>query len=259
VDDVWNHSLAVVQRLVDLMGALKPNPNPEEAANWALGLASLRLGRFRPKLHSHLSVQLNPDRSLPALIVLASLYHDIAKPQSMKKGPGGAIHFYNHDQLGAGVIRARSETLHLSRIEIERLESIVRNHMRPMLLMQTGVPPSRRAIYRFFRDTEAAGVDVCLLSLADMLATYGPGMPQEEWGGLIDVVRTLLEAWWEQPDEKISPPALLKGDDILKHFQLKPGPLIGRLIEDLREAQATGDINNREEALAFLGERLDQG
>ena len=54
------------------------------------------------------------------------------------------------------------------------METIVRNHMRPLLLGQGGGLPSRRSIYRFFRATGLAGVDVCFLSLADFLATYGP-------------------------------------------------------------------------------------
>ena len=47
---------------------------------------------------------------------------------------------------------------------------------------------SRRAIYRFFNQTGAAGIDVVLLSLADFLGTYGDGPPPvEPWNHLLDV------------------------------------------------------------------------
>src|SRR4030042_365393 len=102
--------------------------------------------------------------------------------------------------------------------------------------------PSRRAAYRFFRDTQAAGIEVCLLSLADRLATYGAELPHEVWIRQINVVRELLEAWWEQLDEKVSPPALLNGDILQDVFELEPGPLIGETLEALREAQAAGEV-----------------
>ena len=88
---------------------------------------------------------------------------------------------------------------------------IVRHHMRPFLLGQMDGMPTRRAIYRFFRDTGAAGVDICILSLADMLATYGPTLKQEDWAHHLDVVRCLLEAWWEHPQEQVAPPPLVNG------------------------------------------------
>jgi hypothetical protein len=38
---------------------------------------------------------------------------------------------------------------------------------------------------------------------------------------------------------------------------LSPGPEVGRLLEAVREAQATGEVTSREEALA-LAERLNR-
>jgi len=92
-------------------------------------------------------------------------------------------------------------------------------------------------------------VDICLLSLADVLATYGPTLPQERWTRHLDVVSTLLGAWWEDKTEKILPPALVDGDDLRDLLQLPPGPLIGYLLEAIREAQASGEVHDREEAL----------
>jgi hypothetical protein len=128
---------------------------------------------------------------------------------------------------------------------------IVRHHMRPLFLANTGRPPTRRAIYRFFRDTGPAGVDVCLLSLADVLATYGPTLPQDHWENHIEVVRTLLSAWWEQPAESVSPPALVTGHNLIAELGLSPGPLVGELLEAIREAQAAGQVHDRAGAIAY--------
>ncbi len=121
--------------------------------------------------------------------------------------------------------------------------------MRPLWLAQTGKLPSKRAIYRFFRETGEAGVDICLLSIADTLATYGPTLPQNTWSNHLDVIRSLLEAWWEQPDERVSPPKLLSGNDLIVELDVKPGPQIGKILEAIREAQATNQIRTREDAL----------
>jgi hypothetical protein len=92
-------------------------------------------------------------------------------------------------------------------------------------------PPSRRAIYRFFRDTGLAGVDIALLSLADTLATYGPTLPQELWVHQLEVVRALLQAWWEHPQESVSPVPLVTGHDLIDELDLSPGPIIGDIEE----------------------------
>ncbi|HEX9029546.1 MAG TPA: HD domain-containing protein, partial [Anaerolineales bacterium] len=247
--DVWDHTLAVVQRLQALLGVLAPEPDPDLSANLALGLVSMRLGRYREQIQAHLNTPLNADRSLRPLLVLTALYHDIAKPQTRQVEEGGRIRFLEHDKLGALTGAARAQALRLSNDEVERLELIISNHMRPHLLSQNETTPSRRAIYRFFRDTGPAGVDVCLLALADTLAMYGPTLPPQAWGQEVDVVRSLLEAWWEQPHEIVSPPALVNGNELIKAFHLKPGPQIGQLLEAIREAQANGDVHSREQAL----------
>jgi hypothetical protein len=125
-------------------------------------------------------------------------------------------------------------------------------------LAHTGELPSRRATYRFFRDCGEAGLDICLLALADTLGAYGPTLPQEVWRRLLDVVRALLQTYWEEPDQRIAPSALLTGNDLIRSFDLKPGPLIGRLLEALRESQAAGEVNNQQQALDFAADWLDK-
>jgi tRNA nucleotidyltransferase/poly(A) polymerase len=259
IHDVFDHTLLAMQKLGELIQTLGLEHEPEEGTNWAMGLASVRLGRYRTQLSAHLSARLNPDRSLLSLIYLASLYHDAGKPAAQTQDEAGTIHFYGHEGAGERLIRARAETLRLSQVEIDRLGQIVRHHMRPFGLSTQPGAVSRRAIYKFFRDTNSAGVDVCLASMADLLAAYGPAIPQDVWMGRLDVIRSLLEAYWESTAETISPPILLNGDDLMANFGLKPGPEIGRILAALREAQAAGEIHLRDEALDFARTQLTQG
>ncbi|MFZ6030321.1 MAG: CCA tRNA nucleotidyltransferase [Chloroflexota bacterium] len=251
--DVWNHTLDVVSALGEILAALSPHYDPDRANNLTLGLLVLRLGRFRASLHEHFAVSLNTDRTLRPLLFLAALYHDIAKPLVRTQDADGRIRFLEHELLGADTVACRARAFHLSNAETERLKQIVRGHMRPLLLAQEGLP-TPRAVYRFFRDTGEAGVEICLLSLADMLGTYGPALPQERWAALLDVIRVLLEAWWERPQEAISPPALLNGHDLMQALKLSPGPQVGELLEAIREAQAMGTVTTREEAFALARE-----
>ncbi|MCQ3939344.1 MAG: hypothetical protein DPW18_20210, partial [Chloroflexi bacterium] len=78
------------------------------------------------------------------------------------------------------------------------------------------------------------------------------------WGAYLDVVRILLENYWEKPEEVVAPPRLLDGSDLIKELKLSPGPLIGQLLETIRENQAAGKIRNREQALALAREELSK-
>ncbi len=249
--DVWEHSLDVLTRLEALLQVLSQEYDPDQASNLMLGLAVLRIGRYRDQITENLSERLNLDRSHLALLRFAALYHDIGKAQTRQVDEAGRIRFFDHERVGAELSARRGETLRLSNLEVERLRSIVRFHLRPLLLAQGKNQPSPRAIYRYFRDTGPASVDVCLLSLADVLATYGHTLTQQVWIRHLDVIRSLFEALWERPEQSVTPPVLLNGRDLMDAFGLQAGPLIGALLEAVREAQAVGQVKDRSEALNF--------
>jgi tRNA nucleotidyltransferase/poly(A) polymerase len=55
-------------------------------------------------------------------------------------------------------------------------------------------------------------------------------------------------AW---PAEKLNPPPLVDGGDLIQHG-LRPGPSFTSLLEQVRDAQLNGEINSRDEALALV-------
>jgi putative nucleotidyltransferase with HDIG domain len=254
--DAWNHTLDVVAKLYKVIEVLLPSYNMEGSSSLFMGVISHRLGRYREQLTTHLHTRLIQSRSLNSLIFLAALYHDIGKPATKEIDQDGRISYIGHEEIGADQVVKRGQDLQLSNSEIKRLRSVVLNHMRPLWLANTEKLPSRRATYRFFRDTGPAGVDICLLSLADTLAAYGPTLPPDTWAHQVEVIRTLLEAWWENKDEVISPPPVLDGNDLMKELGLKPGPIIGQLLRSIQEAQATGKVVNRRQALDIATELL---
>lgn len=254
--DVWEHTLKVMDWLGRLMSVLVGDYKEDSASDLFLGLAVLRLGRYRQQLLAHIKQQLVPDRGLRALLMLAAAYHDAGKPVSRTVDADGRIRFLGHEQVSQQMVEACGTRLALSSAEIGRLSTIIKGHMRVHQLADGGQTISRKAIYRYFRDLGASGVDVCLLSLADTLATYGFTLETEVWQRELDACRALLEAWWETSEAVVRPPRLVNGDEIMVHFQLAAGPQVGRLLEAIREAQAEGLIVDREAALRFAGEWL---
>jgi tRNA nucleotidyltransferase/poly(A) polymerase len=257
--DAFEHSLQTMRMLHILTNILGSRHEPEEGANLTTGLVALRLGRFRNQFINHLAQNFQQERSHFALLSFAALYHDTGKRVDQQQDATGQLRFYGHEKTSERLVRERTAILHLSSAEINRIGTIVKGHMRPLWLSKFNSKISRRSIYRFFRDTGPSGVDICLLSLADVMATYRASLPQDLWLQHINVVRTLLEAYWEMNDKIIAPTVLLNGDEIMELFLLKPGPIIGRLLESLREAQAAEEIKTRADAIIFIEKRISQG
>ncbi len=258
--DAWNHTLETARQLSRLLHVFGPAHDSEASGNLSLGLAVIRLGRYREQITKYLQHELSTGRSVLGLLFAASLYHDIGKPRSQQQEENsGRIRFLEHEQVGAEMVAERASGLHLSNAEIMWLRAVVLQHMRPTWLanqLSSDALPSRRAIYRFFRAAGESGPGVVLLSLADLLATYGPGIPPERWRRQLDVARAILEAWWENYAEQVNPPALINGNDLMQEFQLVPGPRIGEILDQIKEAQAMGEINTRERAIKFAADIL---
>ncbi|HSQ39530.1 MAG TPA: HDIG domain-containing protein, partial [Anaerolineales bacterium] len=191
-----------------------------------------------------------------------ALYHDVQKPDTRSVDEAGRVRFFDHDVKGAEVASQRGREFNLSNDEIERIEKIIKHHMRfhffTSRLEGDKQEPSRKAIYRFFRDAGEAGVDLVLLGLADLRGTRGPTLTQETWTAALDIARILLENYWERPQETVAPPRLLDGNELMKELNLQPGRIIGQLLEAIREGQATGKVSTREEAVAFAREEMNR-
>jgi tRNA nucleotidyltransferase/poly(A) polymerase len=247
--DVFGHTLNVVDRLQNAMALLGPSYALEGASDLHGGLVVLKLGRYRQQLTELVDREVVPGRPRRALLLLATMFHDTGKASTRSIEAGGRVRFIGHEEVSAQLAVQRAKALHLSNGEIELLETMVRQHGRPFALTQTGEAPTRRAIYRFLRDCGEAGVDVCLLSLADFMGKYAADLPQDALSQHLDTLRGLLEAFFEKPAEIVSPQTWLNGDELMSELELSPGPQVGEILEALREAQAAGEVNSRAEAV----------
>jgi tRNA nucleotidyltransferase/poly(A) polymerase len=226
------------------------------------GLADLP-AHLREAVSQELNEPLAGNLSQRTLLPLALLLHDTGKPQArvverpeeFSKPFGSEIHFYGHEKISAKIAHQLLQRFHFSNQAADFVETVVAQHMRPLLLSWAD-KVSRRAIYRFFRDTAGsgyrAGVAVALHALADQQATYAPGKGEQELRELRGLVYKLVTAYFEQHEQVVDPPPLLSGRDLIELLGLSQGRLVGLLLNRLKEAQATGEVNDREMALAFI-------
>jgi poly(A) polymerase len=188
-----------------------------------------------------------------SLVKLAALLHDITKPQTKAFDENGRMRFLGHPESGADVAAGILERLRFSAKEIKLVTLMVKYHLRPTQMSQDAMPTSR-AIYRYFRDVGDAGIDTLYLSLADHLATRGPNLLIPQWEYHTNLVAYVLKEHFKQ--KKAAPLKLIDGNDLIDVFGMKPGAKMGELLESIREAQATGELTTREEALDYVKQYL---
>jgi poly(A) polymerase len=245
--DVFGHLLAAVANLDLLLGEQEPSDDPPKILWRALwdSLVWWEGGR------AYLREELLPERPRSALLKLGGLLHDIAKPETKTfEEESGRMRFFGHADVGADKAGAILRRMHFSSREVALVRAMVKAHLRPGQMAQQG-PPSRKAIYRYFRDCGDGGAILTLfLSLADHLATVGPRVDVAGWREHVALVNYIL-AKRLQEEETVAPPRLLGGDELMAELDLTPGPLIGRLLEAITEAQAAGEVATRDQALAL--------
>lgn len=255
--DGWEHTLEVLDHLESLLDVLAGDYKENTASGLILASAVLWLGRYREQFKRHLSEALPNDRSLVGLIKFAALYHDTGKAHTGVVTADGRLHFLGHEDVSEQLLSKRAHALAFSNQEIERAKLVVKGHMRVHFLADSkgGIAP--RSVYRYFRALGDAGIDVCLLSLADLWATYSITLPQERWLAELQTCRKLLEARWEKTETVVRPVRLVSGHDLIKELNLEPGKIVGELLEVIREAQAAGEVTDRDEALTAAANWLN--
>ena len=192
------------------------------------------------------------------LLKLAGLLHDVAKPATRSIEASGRIRFLGHHIEGATVARRLMGRLRFGRSAIGLVGRAVEHHLRPGQMSEKGKLPTTRAIYRYYRDLGDAAIDTLYLNLADYLAARGPDLEERDWSDYCRLIGHILRGGLA-PRAVEAAPRLLDGNDIMASFTLSPGPRIGRLLELVVEAQASGEISTKEEALRLVGASLGKG
>ncbi|MDM8527076.1 HDIG domain-containing protein [Anaerolineales bacterium HSG24] len=247
--DVFDHTVATLDVWeANLLPSIDFDAHPlSELAPW------------RAELETYLNQQLAGNISYKALVPFAILLHDTGKPMTQSHDDG-KIRFLGHEQESVKIARQIMTNLRFSGEAIAFVTMIVKNHMRPLTLSQQD-KVSRRAIYRLFRANRyksvQSGIALALHALADHYGTYPAGKGQGNEKKLLAIVLDLFKAYFEQNDKLVNPSPILTGRDIIDRFNIEQGRLIGRLIRELREAQAIGTVTDETSAIEFITSALE--
>lgn len=226
--DVWTHSLETLRQLEDIIKTAKFRRNVD--------------------IRKYLSQETSSSHPRLALLKLAAILHDVGKPATFTHKQG-KIHFHGHERVGAKLVETIAHRLRLSNKEIKQLKVLIYCHLRPGFM--SDIPDlSRRALFRYFRDTGEEALSVALLSLADQRATKGrlkkaPNRLKHE-----KLIMSLIRNYLKQAKQEEKVP-LVNGYDIMRKLRIKAGPLVGEVIEEINEAQAEGRLKNKRDALRW--------
>ncbi|MBI3914539.1 MAG: CCA tRNA nucleotidyltransferase [Chloroflexi bacterium] len=232
--DVYEHTLRVVAELENLQAG---------------GYTSVATGEFVWQLNAHFSESVLSGHTRATLLRFAALLHDVGKPATREIGENGKIHFYRHEMRGAEIVAQILRRMRFSNVELEMITDIVRHHLRPLWLAEEPTL-SNRAAYRYFRATNVVGVDVCALSLADQRGKRSVIDAPADAQVRVTIHR-LLDRYYHAAETVVAPPRLIDGKALIEELKIAPGRRVGELLEAIREAQAAGEVNTREEALAL--------
>lgn len=194
------------------------------------------------------------DLTRAAVLKLAALLHDVAKPQTKSVQPDGRIRFFGHSELGAEMVVPALTRLRFSDQQVQLVGTMVEEHLRPGQ-WSDGALPTPRALYRYFRDLGDAAVDTIFLNLADHIAARGPELEPRRWAQHVALAQFALDTYFQQ-EERAAQPRLVTGYDVMRTFGLPPGPMVGDLLREVDEAWKTGAIATKDEALELAGRVL---
>ena len=242
--DVWGHLIHCVEA-AELVTKGHQNSPVYSFVPWA------------EERESYFGQQISDGHTRRTLLKLGALLHDVAKPQTKSVDETGRTRFLGHPELGAEMTEARLTQLRFSSKGMAAVAEMVRQHMRPATMHQGIEFPTNRAIYRYFRDVGDVAVDTLYLWMADHLAARGPELVLDAWAAHARMVTYILQVGTQPPvsQQKVR---LVTGHDLMQRFHLEPGPVIGRLLEQVQEAHAAGEIGSREDAMALVKAALNR-
>ncbi len=172
------------------------------------------------------------------IIRLATLLHDIAKPRTLKIVDDKPT-FYNHEIIGSRMAKNITKRLRLSGDEIERVFILVRYHM-----FHYQPENSDASIRRFMKKVGLENInDILDVREADRL---GSGARKSSWR-----LEEMKQRMIEQLHQPFSVSDLeIDGNDLMKELDLKPGKIIGEILNDLFEKVLDNpELNSKEQLL----------
>jgi len=188
-----------------------------------------------------------------SLLKMAALLHDLGKPSTWTIEEDGRNRFIKHEEVGSELAIELLKRLKFSKNASAYIRLLIKNHLYPSQLIREGIENvSDKAIMRFFRRIIDDTPDLLLLTLADRLSARGVEITDEKIEANIAGTYTLLEKFRVSREKIKTIPKLISGKDVMKILDISEGEKVGKVLEELKEEQLSGNINTKEEAVKFI-------
>ena len=156
--------------------------------------------------------------------------------------------------MGAETTQSIMNRLRFSRKASDYVSTIVKHHLRPSQLAPKDLMPSKKAVYRYYRDLGDVSIDTIYLNLSDYMAAKGDKILESDfdlsdWERHCKVAFTILDN--KQKNDPDIYHKIVSGYDLMSALSLESGPVVGTLIDSISESYAAGEINTRKEAIDF--------
>ncbi len=186
-----------------------------------------------------------------AHLKLAGFMHDIGKFSTWTIEEGGRHRFIKHDDVGSKMSVKILKDMHFSNKQSDYLSEMIKCHIYPSQVM-CAPQITDKVLMRFVRKLDKNSIDNIILAQADRLSARGPEITDEIVEKNINSLNTLLKFYLEARETLKPLPKLLTGNDVMKILQIKPSPKLGEIMENLHEAQLSGDVLTKEQAVEFI-------
>jgi putative nucleotidyltransferase with HDIG domain len=185
---------------------------------------------------------------------LAALVHDIAKPKTRRLSKSKGYTFYGHDDLGARMLKGISSSMKFSNSTRDYIAKLTALHLRPISLAKKDVTDS--AIRRLIVDAGEEIDDLMKLCRAD-ITTKNPKNITKYLGNFDRVEKRMNEVIEIDKLKAFQSP--VRGDEIMKMFDLSPGKEVGKIKTMVEDAIINGEISNDySSAMSFLDQIKQQ-
>ncbi len=181
----------------------------------------------------------------------AALFHDVGK-YIAKTNIQGNIHFYGHEIYGEKMVNSILKSMKLPNNDIKLISRAVRNHMR--FKSSNNNCPSNKAIRKFITSFNDDEIKIILdVMHADNISHSEKYCLPNQVPLIIKKINEIIEK------ENLNSNTIklpINGNDIMKEFNLPKGPIIGKLLESIKELYLENPNITKEDCIKYIQKKL---